>query len=289
MPGMRDIKRRIRSIHSTQQITSAMKMVAAAKLRRAQENLLAARPYTGKLIDVMSRLVGAIDEGYTHPLLEKRSDGKVAYVVLAADRGLCAGYNHNVIKNCEDAIAEHGSEDIGLVTVGRRGKDYFARRNFEIIEDYVDLGDVPDYIQARELAREIVRMYHEKGLEKVYLSFTNFKSALSQKPQTIQLLPIEVPTRENEVDADKEIDYIYEPDMCQLLDTLLPRYVETLVYRAVLEAKASEHGARMTAMSSATENAEEMIEKLTLSFNRARQAAITREITEIVGGAAALE
>jgi F-type H+-transporting ATPase subunit gamma len=264
-----------------------MKMVAAAKLRRAQANLLAARPYTDKLVDVMTRLAGAIDEGYSHPLIDTRVEGKVAYVVLTGDKGLCGGYNHNVIKKNENLINEHSYDDKGLVTVGRKSKEYFARRSVEIIEDYVDLGDVPDFIQARELAREIVRIYQEKELQKVYLTYTRFKSAISQTPESVQLLPVE--TAEDEKTEGKQIDYIYEPNETEILDVLLPRYVETVVYRAVLESKASEHGARMTAMSSATDNASEMIDKLTLSFNRARQAAITNEITEIVGGADALE
>ncbi len=287
MPGMRDIKRRIRSVHNTQQITKAMKMVAAAKLRRAQANLLAARPYTDKLVDVMSRLVGAIDEGYSHPLIDIRDEGKIAYVVLAGDKGLCGGYNHNVIKKNENLLNEHSYDNKGLVTVGRKSKEYFARRSVDIIEDYVDLGDVPDFIQARELAREIVRLYKENDLQKVYLTYTQFKSAISQTPKSVQLLPVE--TDNDSKTESKQVDYIYEPNEVEILDVLLPRYVETVVYRAVLESKASEHGSRMTAMSSATDNASEMIDKLTLSFNRARQAAITNEITEIVGGADALE
>jgi len=287
LPGMRDIKRRIRSVRNTQQITKAMKMVAAAKLRKAQANLLSARPYTSRLVSVMGRLAGAIGEDYTHPLIEERDGGKVIYVVLAADRGLCGGYNHNIIRKTEETLRADGHEDVALVTVGRRGKEYFRRRNYEIFEDYVDLGDIPDFIQARELAREIMRMYNEEAFSKVKLAYTSFRSAISQEPTVVQLLPIKPPVKSEEDYGN--VDYIYEPSESKVLDALLPRYVETLVYRAVLEAKASEHGARMTAMGNATDNAEEMIDKLTLSFNRARQAAITREISEIVGGAAALD
>ena len=286
MPGMRDIKRRINSVRSTQQITKAMKMVAAANLRKAQANLLAARPYTDELVEVMGRLTGAKDESYTHPLLEERAGGKVIYVVLAADRGLCGGYNHSIIRKTTNVIQADGHEDIALVTVGRRGKEYFRRRNYELLEDYVDLGDIPDFIQARELARAIMSLYDKEHLGKVNLAYTGFKSAISQKPTVVQLLPVKPPVNSAQETAD--VDYIYEPGEREVLDTLLPRYVETLVYRAVLEAKASEHGARMVAMDNATGNAEEMIAKLILSFNRARQAAITREISEIVGGADAL-
>lgn len=285
--SMRDIKRRIRSIRNTQQITRAMEMVSAAKLQRAQSNLLAARPYTDKLEEVMDRLIQTVGEDYTHPLIEEKEEGRIGYVVLVSDRGLCGGYNNNLLRKSLETIIDHGYEDLAVISVGRRAKDYFKRRKYEIFEDYVDLGDIPDYIQARELAREIMRIYNHENFKKIYLGYTKFYSAISHVPTVVPLLPVTPP--EGVWQPDLGIEYIYEPGEKELLDTLLPRYVETLVYRAVLEAKSSEHGARMNAMRNATDNAEEMIDSLTLSYNRARQASITKEVSEIVGGAEALK
>ncbi|MBS3970201.1 MAG: F0F1 ATP synthase subunit gamma [Clostridia bacterium] len=284
MAGMRDIKRRIRSVKNTQQITRAMKMVAAAKLRKAQASVIAARPYSNKLSEVMGRLSSA-QSSFSHPLLEERTEGKIGFVVISADRGLCGGYNQNILRFARNKIDSMG-EDVSLICVGRKTRDFFARRNYNIKEYYTDLGDLPDYIQGRELAREIMKMYNTREFKKLYLVYTEFGSAISYKSKMIPLLPVSP-----EVDkGDKqEIEYIYEPSSEEVLGTLLPRYVEINVFRALLEAKASEHGARMTAMSSATDNAGELIDKLVLSYNRARQAAITKEISEIVGGAAALQ
>ncbi|MBO8168507.1 MAG: F0F1 ATP synthase subunit gamma [Thermoanaerobacteraceae bacterium] len=284
MPSMRDIKRRIRSVNNTQQITKAMKMVSAAKLRRAQEAVAAARPYSNKLQEVLARLVEASGE-LDFDLVKQRPVKRVGYVVITGDRGLCGGYNANVIKLTERTIRER-DEDVALVVIGRKARDYFRRRNVEIERDFINIGDNPNFIQARELASTFTRMYLDGTFDEIHLVYTEFRSAMSQIPKVIQLLPIDPETKTDEV---PEVEYLFEPSAREVLGTLLPRYVETVVYRVLLEAKASEHGARMTAMDSATSNAEEMIDKLTLSFNRARQAAITREISEIVGGAAALE
>lgn len=284
MAGMRDIKRRIRSVKSTQQITRAMKMVAAAKLRKAQASVIAARPYSNKLSDVMGRLSSA-QSSFSHPLLEERGEGKVGFVVICADRGLCGGYNQNILRFAKDKIDTVG-EEASVICVGRKAKEYFTRRRYNITEEYVDLGDLPDFIQGRELARQIMSMFTSKEFKKLYLVYTEFGSAISYKPNMVPLLPI---TSSKEEEKVTEIEYIYEPNSHEVLGTLLPRSVEIIVSRALLEAKASEHGARMTAMGSATDNAGEMIDKLVLSYNRARQAAITKEISEIVGGAAALQ
>lgn len=285
MPGMRDIKRRIRSVKSTQQITRAMKMVAAAKLRKAQASVVAARPYSNKLSEIMGRLLSA-QNSYCHPLLEERAEGKTGFVVISADRGLCGGYNQNILRFAKDKIDSTG-EETAVISVGRKARDYFTRRKYNIREYYTDLGDLPDYTQGRELAREIMKMYNTGEFKKIYLIYTEFRSAISYKPKIMPLLPVspEVEKGQN----SQEIEYIYEPSVEEVLGTLLPRFVEINVFRALLEAKASEHGARMTAMSSATDNAGELIDKLVLSYNRARQAAITKEISEIVGGAAALQ
>ncbi|WP_028309796.1 ATP synthase F1 subunit gamma [Desulfitibacter alkalitolerans] len=285
MAGMRDIKRRIRSVKSTQQITRAMKMVAAAKLRKAQASVIAARPYSNKLSEVMGRLSSA-QNSFSHPLLEERTEGKIGFVVISADRGLCGGYNQNILRFAKDKMDAIG-EDVSVICVGRKARDFFARRKYNIREYYVDLGDLPDYIQGRELAREIIKMFNTKEFKKLYLVFTEFGSAISYKPKMIPLLPIG--SEANKEEKEQQIEYIYEPNSDEVLGTLLPRSVEINVFRALLEAKASEHGARMTAMGSATDNAGELIDKLVLSYNRARQAAITKEISEIVGGAAALQ
>ncbi|MEW6661874.1 MAG: ATP synthase F1 subunit gamma [Bacillota bacterium] len=283
MPGMRDIKRRIRSIKSTQQITKAMKMVAAAKLRKAQAAVTAARPYVAKLHEVMDRLLAGTE--YNHWMMEERPKSRVGYAVITADRGLCGGYNANIIRLAEQQLKQT-PEGAAVVAVGKRGNDYFRRRQVEIERCYEDLGDNPSFIQARELTRELVRLFKEGYFDVVYLVYNKFISAIRHQPVVVQLLPI-IPAP-GEGKEGEETEYLYEPSQAGVLDQLLPRYVEVMVYQALLEAKASEHGARMTAMSSATDNAAEMIDKLTLSFNRARQAAITKEINEVVGGAQAL-
>ncbi|MGI6066211.1 MAG: ATP synthase F1 subunit gamma [Bacillota bacterium] len=283
MASMRDIRRRIKSIKSTQQITKAMKMVAAAKLRRAQESVISSRPYSEKVQDVLGRLATSTKD-YSHPLMEKREVKKVGLVMLTGDRGLCGGYNANIIRMTEHMIAGT-DKPVGLVAVGRRGRDYFRRRGIEITEEYINIGDNPTYIQGKELAKRLMALYSEGVFDEIYILYTKFKSAMSMKPMTLKVLPVQ-PDEGEEV---KEVEYIYEPSQAGVMDVLLPSYVETTVYQALLESKASEHGARMTAMSSATDNAVEIIAKLNLHLNRARQAAITTEISEIVSGAAALQ
>jgi len=283
MASARDIRRRIRSIKNTQQITKAMKMVSAAKLRRAQESVVAARPYAKKIQGVLGRLAGSVQE-YSHPLLEVRDAKKIGVVIITGDRGLCGGYNANLIRMAEHFMADTEKE-VALVAIGRNGRDYFRRRGREITEEYINIGDNPTFIQGKELAKRLTALYSEGVFDEIHLMYTEFKSAMSQKPVTLKLLPVEPVEEEN----TKVVEYLYEPSQAGVMDHLLPSYVETIVYRALLESKASEHGARMTAMSSATDNAVEIIAKLTLNLNRARQAAITKEISEIVGGAAALQ
>ncbi|MDN5344923.1 MAG: F-type H+-transporting ATPase subunit gamma [Clostridia bacterium] len=289
MPNTRDLKRRIRSIQSTQHITRAMKMVAAAKLRKAQAQVTAARPYAAKLEEVIGRLIGAV-EPETQPLAASREIKKVGYVLFTGDRGLAGGYNANLIRLTEERLRVE-ERAVALVAVGRKGRDFFRRRRVEIVRDFTEIGDEPDLTQARELARQLVDLYLAGTLDEVNLIYTRFYSALRQVPQVDRLLPIAAGAggATGGVAGGPLGDYIYEPAPDAVLQALLPRYCEIKVYRALLEAKASEHGARMTAMDSATENAAEMIDRLTLSFNRARQAAITREILEVVAGAEALQ
>lgn len=280
-----DIKRRIRSIQSTQKITKAMKMVAAAKLRRAQEKLLASRPFAAKLNEVLARLVQGAG-GFSHPLLNTSEEGKIGVVVFTGDRGLAGGYNVNIQRLAQHYMDGLEKEDTGLVALGRKGRDYYRFRGYPIMQDYINIGDVPTFIQAKELAKQLMEWYQDGTLREVHLFYQKFVSPIQQIPTHVQLLPI-APDMEDT--AGKDIEYIYEPSQEGVLGQLLPSYVEIQVYQAMLEAKAGEQGARMTAMDSATDNAQEMIEKLTLSYNRARQAAITKEISEIVGGADALE
>lgn len=282
MAGVRDIRRRIRSIKNTQQITKAMKMMAAAKLRKAQEKVVAARPYARQLQDVLARLAQAADA--RHPLLEQREVKTIAYVVVTADRGLCGGYNANIIRTTSQAIAE-ANVPIQMVAVGSKARDFFRRRGANITCEYVALGDNPSFVQASEIAKEIVRLYTEREVDEVRLIYTEFISAISQRPVHVKLLPLKAPKQE----AKTKGIYLFEPSAEGILESLLPKYVETLVFRALLEAKASELGAKMTAMGAATDAAKDMIERYTLQMNRARQAAITKEISEIVGGIAALE
>ncbi len=283
MASAQDIRRRIKSVKNTQQITKAMKMVAAAKLRRAQEAVTSARPFALKIREVLSR-VAAASGGASHPLLEVREIKKTAYVVITADRGLCGGFNANVLRKAAGEVKDR--KDSAIVGVGRKSRDFFTRRGFDIAAAYVGLGENIQFFQAKEIAKFVMEKYVAGDFDEVYLVFSEFVNVLTQRPVTVKLLPVETPAEESK---GPKVEYIYEPSAEAVLSELLPTYVESTVFRAMLEAKAGEQGARMTAMDSATKNAKDMINKLTLSLNRARQAAITKEISEIVGGAAALD
>lgn len=291
--GVREYKRRIRSVSNTKQITKAMKMVAAAKLRKAQEKAESSRPYTGKLQEVLARLV-SISVDAKHPLLEKHDPiKKVAYVVVTADRGLCGAFNTNIIKQAILAMNDEERQvESSIVAVGRRGRDFFRKRGYKVQAEFINLGDKLDYSQAKEIGQFITQMYEEGAADEVYIVFGHFVNALRQIPTVEKILPIEPPAEmkaEAEEIAKYSPDYIYEPNVDEILIGLLPRYLESQIYHALLESKASEQGARMTAMGNATENASELVDKLTLEMNKARQAAITNEILEISGGAEALK
>lgn len=290
MANMSDIRRSISSIESTGQITKAMKMVASSKLRRAQSAVVAARPYAAKVREVLGSLS---NEGgaASHPLQEVREVKKVLYIVVAADSGLCGGFNANVTKEGERAMKENEHE-CAVIPVGKRARDFYRKRNYNIVSEYIEIGDTPGFATGRAIAQEIIKLYTEGEYDEVHLVYSVFKSALSNIPTDVKILPIEaLPTEEKAEKAEGGVNplYTFEPNEEEVLNVLLPAYVETQIYAAVLESKASEHGSRMTAMSAATDNAAELIKSLTLAMNRARQAAITTEISEIVGGAAALE
>lgn len=285
MPSLRDLRRRIKSIKSTQQITKAMKAVSAAKMRRAQDSVLAARPYAKRIKGVLGRVASASSQ-VKHPLLAVREPKKVAYLVITADRGLCGGFNSNVIRRAAQEIKGRAGAEIAIVAVGRKGRDFFKRRGFSLAKEWVRLPENVGSASARIIAGYVSEKYSAGEFDEVYLVYSQFVNVLVQKPLVIKLLPVEPPAEEEE---SKKVDYIFEPSPEEVLTVLLPKYVENAIYQGLLETKAGEHSARMTAMDNATKNASDMIARLTLSMNRARQAQITKEISEIVGGAAALE
>jgi F-type H+-transporting ATPase subunit gamma len=286
MIGLKALRRRIASIKSTQQITRAMKMVAAARLRRAQERIIEARPYADKMREVLQSLSLRTDPTI-HPLLVRREMKRVALLAITTDRGLCGSFNQNVFRRVEQFIREkkQAYEEVSLIIVGRKGLDYFRRRNVPIVRDYAGRFREIDYPVAATIGKDLVEDYTNEAVDGVFLIYNEFRSPLVQRVMVRDLLPIEPP----EVDKDYyAVEYIYEPSAQAILADLLPRYVEVQIFRALLESLAGEHGARMTAMGSATENAQEMIEKLALVYNKARQSAITKEMMEIVGGVEAL-
>jgi F-type H+-transporting ATPase subunit gamma len=287
--GVREFKRRIRSVKNTQQITKAMEMVAAAKLRRAQESAEASRPYTEVLQGTLARLA-AVSFDVRHPLLDKREDvRKVGYIVVTADRGLCGAYNTNIIRAAEQSIQEDDRNlETGIIAVGRKTRDFYRKRG-NIDAEFINLGDNVSYADAREVAQYVMNAYENGELDEVYLVYARFVNALRQIPTVTQLLPLDTPEEDTSSESTRVIDYLYEPSAEEILLTLLPKYVGSQIYHAMLEGKASEHGARMTAMGNATENAGEIIDSLELAMNKARQAAITDEILDIVGGAEALK
>ncbi|MCJ7547655.1 MAG: ATP synthase F1 subunit gamma [Deltaproteobacteria bacterium] len=287
MIGLKTLRRRIASIKSTQQITRAMKMVAAARLRRAHERIIEARPYADKMREVLQSLSLRTDPT-THPLLVRREMKRVELLAITTDRGLCGSFNQNVFRRVEQFMREKKTaayEEISLTVVGRKGLDYFRRRNVPIIRDYAGRFREIDYPVAAVIGKDLVEDYTNEAVDGVFLVYNEFRSPLVQRVMVKDLLPIEP----LEVEPDYyAVEYIYEPSADAILSELLPRYVEVQIYRALLESLAGEHGARMTAMGAATENAQEMMEKLALVYNKARQSAITKEMMEIVGGVEAL-
>lgn len=286
MATMRQIRSRIRVAKNIQQITKAMKMVAAARLKRAQERVTAARPYAAKMREVVGGLASATTGTAEHPLLEKRPIAHTGVLVITADRGLCGSYNTGVLRKAAELLQSLDRETVVLYTIGRKGNAFFRRHGYPIREALeVDLSAV-DFVQASAVAGKLRRAFEAGEFDELYVVYTQFVTAITQMPQVLKLLPAEPPADGH---AQLSASLIFEPNPQALLSELLPRYVVTQVYQALLESVASEHGSRMTSMSSATDNAGKMISTLTLSLNRARQAAITKEISEIVGGAEALK
>ena len=295
MPNLLDIRRRIKSVKNTQQITKAMKMVSAAKLKRAQDRVITARPFANKMTEVLSGLADRTEENFHHPLLDARGDERYLLVLITADKGLCGAFNTNLIKAAQAFIRDNPDKQIEILAVGRKGRDFLRRRGASLIGEYIGLtgkGRV-EFAEALEVARDVIKRFTEdKGIDKAFIIYNEFKSVMQQRVVTEQLLPVSrassgepEPTSANE--PINLVDYIYEQPPGEIFSKLLPRLIETQIFRALLESIASEQGARMTAMDSASKNARELIDSLTLNMNRVRQAAITNEIIEVVSGAAA--
>jgi len=288
--SLRDIQKRIKSVQNTAKITNAMKMVAAAKLRRAQEAVENARPYSKEMLTLISDIALRAERAGepAHPLLERRDPAKIELMVMTSDRGLCGGFNSNITRRAERFMWEEKDqhEELRISTIGKKGTEHFKRRQTELRHAYTGVFEELSYHAAATIAKELTDYYVSADLDALYLVYNEFKSAITQKVTVLQLLPIEI---EEVSEEQAVIEFEYEPSKRDILDSLLPRYLATELYQALLESTASEHGARMTAMENATKNAKEMIEKLTLQFNRARQAAITTELMEIIAGAEALK
>jgi F-type H+-transporting ATPase subunit gamma len=292
MPTLLDFRRRIRSVKSSQQITRAMKFVAAARLRRAQEAALAARPYAKELARLLRSIMGRIVEPQ-HPLLEKREERNILAIVLSGERGLAGAFNTNILRKANEFFRANGGKKIVTIPVGKKGRDSLKKAGFEFAGDYVNVLARVEFKTAREIANLATQLYIDGKIDAVYIVFSEFKSVMAPNLALEKLLPIEKIEGETERDKDRkeaasdsQVDYIYEQPPEQILSKLLPKYIETQVLRAMLESSASEYAARMTAMESATKNAGDVIEALTLHMNKVRQAAITKEIIEIVSGAA---
>jgi len=294
MPNLRDIKKRIGSVQSTRQITRTMEMVATAKIKKAQERIESARPYALAMMEVLGN-VARFSKGTEHPLLvEHARRDRVIIICVTSDRGLAGAFNSNIIRLTERFMREEqakGTPRLDLIAVGKRAIGYFRYRGIEPLASYRDISDKPTFADARSIAAHLIGAYEAEELDAAYVAFNRFKNVAEQKPELHQLLPIERRVVDEAAQGVTHIaaEYMFEPDPESVLDALLPTYVETLIYRALMESAASEQGARRTAMKSATDNASDMITILSRSYNRARQAAITTEIAEIVGGAAAQE
>ena len=284
MASAQDIRRRIKSVRSIEQITKAMKMVAAARLRKAQERAYASQPFTEKILEVLGTVANSRLD-VTHPLLAKREIKKTAYLILSADKGLAGAYSSNLMKEALAAMEGKPKEEISIIAVGRKAKEYFSRRSYQIEREYLGFSERPTYEHATRIAAEVSADFTAGLYDEVYLVYTYFRSPINQHPTHLKLLPAQAPQAAEEAARD----FIFEPSAESVLTVLLPRYLETVIYGGLMQAAASELGSRMTAMGSATDNAEELIHKLVLNYNKVRQATITREISEIVGGAEALK
>jgi F-type H+-transporting ATPase subunit gamma len=285
MAGMRDIKRKIKSVKNTQKITKAMKMVSAAKMRKAQDAMAAARPYAYNIRNVVNNIGARVSEE-VHPFLQKKEEvNNIGLVVITSDRGLCGGFNANIIKKVLAFVRENPSKKIKFYFVGRKGYDFFRKREYEILKKYITFGGKVRYDDAIEIGKAVGDDFVNGVVDEVYTIYNEFKSVAYQVPKVEKLLPLSLEVTESE----NTIDYLYEPSPESLIKEILPRYLNFSIFSAILESIAGEHGARMAAMDNATRNAGELIKKLEITYNKARQAAITKEILDIVNGAEALK
>jgi F-type H+-transporting ATPase subunit gamma len=297
MANLRDIRNRIESIQNTQQITKAMKMVAAAKLRKAQNRIIATRPYASKMKEVVARLVKSASEENVL-LQERESVDNVLFIVIGSDRGLCGGFNNNLFKEVEQRIEKDfssykESETLGIIAIGRKATKYFGKRKYKVVQEFPGFFDELKFNQISDIMKSVISEFKRGTYDEVHLAYNEFKSVISQNRLIEKVLPIDPEALREQEEEEKEngkfIDYIFEPDVDSILKELLPLHVNMHMWKAVLESNAAEQGARMTAMDNATENAKELEDDLRLEYNRARQSAITTEISEIISGAQALE
>jgi F-type H+-transporting ATPase subunit gamma len=291
MATLRDIKRRIVGVKSTQQITKAMKMVAAARLRRAQENIINARPYSKKISEVLQHLLN-IEKNFNNPLFVEREVKKVAVIVVTSDRGLCGGFNMNIIRAAEemfknDLAPYFDQNNLMIYCLGKKGNDYFTKRNYPVVGSHPGIFSNLKFEFASSLVKDLTAKYINGEIDKVIVVYNEFKSVIQQKTTVDQLIPIK--PFDSRKDESRPVDFIYEPDKAHIIETLLPKHLNAQMWRVLLDSYAAELGARMTAMDMATENAKELIRSLNLTYNSKRQAAITTEILEIVSGANALK
>jgi F-type H+-transporting ATPase subunit gamma len=286
MPSLLDLRRRVRAVKSTQQITKAMKMISASKLRRAQDRVLGARPFAQQMQRVLNSVASRVNPDI-HPLLatpEPRPDAKTLLIVVTADKGLCGGFNTNIIRAAGAFIGKAAGRPIELGLVGRKGRDFFRRRGFDVLIEEIGIFQKIRYGDAQRIAQTAIEEFTSGKADSVHLVYNEFKSVMQQRVVVERLLPI---PREEIGAAEGDVDYLYEPEPQKIFDELLPRHIEIQIYRALIESAAAEHAARMTAMDAATKNSGEIIDSLTLYMNKVRQAAITREIIEVVSGAQA--
>jgi F-type H+-transporting ATPase subunit gamma len=301
MPTLLDFRRRIRSVKNTQQITRAMKFVAAARLRRAQEKVIAMRPYAAAIREVLRSAIShlaEVDEERLHPLLRRRPERKVLVLVTAGERGLAGGFNSNILRSAYEFIGGEGDREIQLIALGKKSRDALAKRYGKLAGEYVDVTTLADRAKAAEIARVVMALYDAAEIDSVYLIYNEFKTILTQVQRVERLLPLEVeappaasaaPGASAAPDPASQVDFLYEQPAAEIFSQLVPRYVETQIYRMIAESSAAEHAARMTAMEAATSNASDVIDALTLHMNKVRQAAITNEIIEVVSGSSLAE
>lgn len=289
MPTLLDYRRRIRSVKNTQQITRAMKFIAAALLRKAQEGVMSARPYASEILRILRSAVARMEHP-EHPLLERRQEERILVIVLTGDRGLAGPFNANVIRYALNFLSEHSSAQLRVIAIGKKGRDVLRKREFELAGEYFNITQNVEFRHAKEIGERVIELYTAKEVDAVYVIYNEFKSVMVQRLRAQKLLPIDPEVLEsaekNEPGVGVLVDYIYEQPPPELFKALVLRYIDTEVFRILLESSAAEHGARMAAMESATNNAADLIEDLTLQMNKLRQAGITRELIEIVSGAA---